>query len=72
MQASICAQSLTHTIANQRLNDDVGFLENNEWPKELTDLIENEIEHDKVTTLIAELDSLQHQEKKPVSKSPAE
>lgn len=39
--------------------------------KELTDLLEKERDHDKVTPLIAELNSLLDEQKKPVSKSPA-
>jgi flagellar motility protein MotE (MotC chaperone) len=40
--------------------------------KELTDLLEKERDHDKVTQLIAELNALLDEQKKPVSKSPRE
>ena len=40
--------------------------------KELTDLIEKERDHDKFTKLIAELNALPDEQKKPPSKSPSE
>ena len=38
--------------------------------KELTDMIENERNHDRVTELLSELDALLDEQKKPVAKSP--
>ena len=40
--------------------------------KELTDLIEKERDHDKVTKLIEELNALLDEQKKPISKTPPE
>ena len=40
--------------------------------KELTDLIEKERDHDKFTQLMAELNALLDEQKKPVSKTPTE
>lgn len=40
--------------------------------KELIGLIEKELDHDKVTQLIAELNALLDELKKPVSQSPPE
>lgn len=40
--------------------------------KELTDLIEKERDHDEFTKLIAELNALLDEQKRPPSKSPTE
>jgi hypothetical protein len=40
--------------------------------KELTDLIEKERDHDRFTKLIAELNALLDEQKKPPGKSPTE
>ena len=40
--------------------------------KELTNLIEKERDHDQFTKLIAELNALLDEQKKPVSKTPSE
>ena len=40
--------------------------------KELADLIEKERDHDKLTKLIAELNALLDEQKKPARKSPTE
>ena len=40
--------------------------------KELTDLIEKERDHDEFTQLIAELNALLDEQKKPVSELPAD